>query len=89
MYHYIYSALLLLLPRVDRRAQSYEPDIQAIADCTRCRRFVTYYMANRMAVHLAEEHGLTTQETHQTIDHVFSRLLEHVRQKRQDESQVR
>jgi hypothetical protein len=53
-------------------------DIPMMRDCLRCKSSVSMRMANRLIVHLIEDHNLPEQQAYDTVNWVFERLRDHL-----------
>jgi hypothetical protein len=60
---------------------TFVPDIPVMRDCTHCKKCVTHHMANRLATHLIEDHKLEDNQAYETVNWVFSRLSDHLKNK--------
>jgi shikimate kinase len=52
-----------------------------MANCAYCKNCVSMRMANRLTVHLIDDHKLFDEEAYETVNWVFARLRDHLKGK--------
>ena len=60
-------------------AALFKPNVPMMVDCKRCERFVRNRAANGLATHLIYDHQMDHEGAYKTVDWVFIRLQEHLR----------
>ena len=60
-------------------AALFKPNVPMMVDCKRCERFVRNRAANALATHLIYDHQMDHEDAYKTVDWVFIRLREHLR----------
>ena len=60
-------------------AALFKPNVPMMVDCKRCERFVRNRAANGLATHLIYDHQMDHEGAYKTVDWVFTRLQEHLR----------
>ena len=59
----------------------FVPDIPAMAGCQHCKRIVSLRAANRLTIHLIRHHEFEEMKAYETVDWVFQRMQEHLKNK--------
>ena len=60
-------------------ALTFVPPVALMADCSHCRRLVVHRAANRLTVHLIDDHKMSDEEVYKTVSWVFERLQDHLK----------